>query len=295
MRIPYDSVRDGLNSINQAAERMAAAQREVSTGRRLNLLSDDPLAAQQAVGEHATLGAVDAYSQSVAAASARLASVDATLSSFGDKLSAAVVTALSAKGSSSTPASRAAAAEQIRSLRDSLLSDINSQFNGNSTFAGTQATGPAYALVGGVWTYQGDSATTQLAVDQGRVVSVTFDGKAIAQGSDAANVFTVLDDLVTAINAGDDTGIAAGIAGIERAFDRTLRAQGRLGADERGLEDVTTRLDTLRRAGEARRSKLEDANMAEAVTHLTNAEQAYHAALASVSSIERVSLLDYLR
>jgi len=69
MRIPYDSVRDGLNSINQAAERMAAAQREVSTGRRINVLSDDPLAAQLAVGEHATLGAVDAYSQSVAAAS----------------------------------------------------------------------------------------------------------------------------------------------------------------------------------------------------------------------------------
>jgi flagellin-like hook-associated protein FlgL len=74
MRIPYDSVRDGLNSINQAAELMAAAQREVSTGRRINVLSDDPLAAQLAVAEHATLGAVDAYSQSVAAASARLAS-----------------------------------------------------------------------------------------------------------------------------------------------------------------------------------------------------------------------------
>jgi flagellar hook-associated protein 3 FlgL len=295
MRIPYDSVRDGLNSINQAAELMAAAQREVSTGRRINVLSDDPLAAQLAVAEHATLGAVDAYSQSVAAASARLASVDATLSSFGDKLSSAVVTALSAKGSSSTPASRAAAAEQIRSLRDSLLSDINSQFNGSSTFAGTQVQGPAYALVGGVWTYQGDSATTQLAVDQGRVVSVTFDGKAIAQGSDSANVFTVLDDLITAINAGNDVAIGAGVAGLERAFDRTLRAQGQLGADEHGLDDVTARLGVLRRAADARRSSLEDANMADAVSKLTNAEQAYHAALASVSSVERVSLLDYLR
>ena len=295
MRIPYDVVRDGLSAINQAAESLAAAQRQVSTGRRLNTISDDPLAAQQAVAEHATLGTIDAYSQSVDAASARLASADSTLSSFGDKLAAAVVAALGAKGSSATPASRAAAAESITSLRDALLSDINSQVNGNSTFSGTQVTSPAYALVGGVWTYQGDSSTTQLAVAQGRVVSVTFDGQAIAQGSDTANVFTTLDDLVTAINAGDDTGIAAGVAGVERAFDRTLRAQGRLGADERGLDDVTTRLDTLRRAGEARRSTLEDANMADAVTHLANAETAYNAALASVSQVERVSLLDYLK
>jgi flagellar hook-associated protein 3 FlgL len=295
MRIPYDIVRDGLSSINLAAANLAAAQQQVSTGRRINAVGDDPLAAQQAVAEHAALGAIDAYSQTVDAASARLASADSTLSSFGDKLAAAVVSALGAKGSSATPESRAAAAEEIRSLRDSLLSDINSQFNGNSTFAGTQVSGPAYALVGGVWTYQGDSATTQLAVDQGRLVSVTYDGKAIAQGSDSSNVFTVLDDLVTAINAGDDTGIAAGMAAIERAFDRTLRAQGRLGADERGLDDVTTRLATLRRAADTRRASLEDANMAEAVTRLTNADTAYHSALAAVSSVERVSLLDYLR
>jgi len=126
-------------------------------------------------------------------------------------------------------------------------------------------------------------------------VSVTFDGQAIAQGSDAKDVFTTLDDLITAINAGNDTAIGVEVAGVERAFDRTLRAQGRLGADERGLDDVTARLGALRRAADTRRASLEDANMAEAVTRLTSAQTAYQSALASVSSIERVSLLDYLR
>jgi hypothetical protein len=47
MRIPYDVVRDGLSAINRAAETMAAAERQVSTGRRLSGVGDDPLAAQQ--------------------------------------------------------------------------------------------------------------------------------------------------------------------------------------------------------------------------------------------------------
>jgi flagellin-like hook-associated protein FlgL len=44
-----------------------------------------------------------------------------------------------------------------------------------------------------------------------------------------------------------------------------------------------------------RRSALEDTNMAEAVTRLTAAQTGYQAALAAVSSVEKVSLLDYLR
>jgi flagellar hook-associated protein 3 FlgL len=288
-------VRDGLSAINRAAENMAAAEKQVSTGRRINGVGDDPLAAQQAIAEHAGLGAIDAYSSSVDSAAARLASADATLSSIGDKLGAVIVTGLSARGSSTTAAARSAAADAVRGLRDSLLSDMNSQFNGSSVFAGTQSGMPAYAQVGGAWVYQGDANTLQTEVEQGRLVSVTFDGHAIAQGSDASDVFTVLDQLEAGIRAGDDTAIGTAVAGIQRAFDRAQRAQGSLGAAERGLDDSSLRLATLKRATEVRRSALEDTNMAEAVTRLTAAQTGYQAALAAVSSVEKVSLLDYLR
>ena len=295
MRIPSDVVRDGLGAINQAAEQMAAAQLQVSTGRRLLRAGDDPLGSQQAVLEHAGLGAIDAYSRSRDGAAARLAAADSVLASFGDKLASAIAMALGARGSSTTPAARAAAADAIRGLRDSLLSDMNTTFNGVSLFAGTRAAGAAYALVAGSWTYQGTGQTSQVEVERGRLVSVTFDGQAIAQGSDPVDIFTVLDNLAAAITAGNDAAIGTEVTGVERALDRTLLAQGRLGADERGLDDATVRLAALKSSGETRRSKIEDVNMAEAVMRLTEAETAYRAALGSVSVVERVSLLDYLK
>jgi len=295
MRIPYDMTRDGLNAINQAAENMAVAVRQASTGRRLNVVGDDPLAAQQAVLERAGLGSIDAYAHSVGSASSRLAAADATLSSFADKLAAVMTAALGAKGSSATASQRSAAAESVRSLRDALVSDINTTFNGAALFSGTESGQPAYRLVGGSWTYQGNADAVQVEIDRGRLVSVTFDGRAMAQGSDAKDVFTVLDDLTAAITAGDDTAIGDAISAVERAFDRTLRAQGRLGADEASLDTATVRLETLRQAAEARKSKLEDVNLAEAATRLSNADTGYRAALAAVSTMERVSLLDYLR
>jgi flagellar hook-associated protein 3 FlgL len=295
MRIIFDVLRDGLSAINQANSALAQAQQQVSTGRRVSTAGDDPLAVQQVIGERAGIGAIDAYSRTGASASARLAATDSVLTGMGDKLTAASVAALSARGSSIDPAARAAASAQVRSLRDALVSDINTSFQGTYLFAGTVATQPAYAQLAGAWTYQGNSATTQVEVERGRLVSVTFDGQSIAQGSDAQDVFTVLDDLATAIDNGDNTAIGVGIDAVERAFGRTQRALGALGADEQGLDQAAVRLASLRTAAETRRSSLEDVNMAEAVTRMTQAETAYRAALTAVSTAERQSLLDYLR
>jgi flagellar hook-associated protein 3 FlgL len=82
---------------------------------------------------------------------------------------------------------------------------------------------------------------------------------------------------------------------LDRAFNRALRAQGSLGADERVAYDAGARVADLRRAAEVRRSNLEDANMAEVVTNLSQAETAYQAAISAVSRNERLTLLDFLR
>ena len=86
-----------------------------------------------------------------------------------------------------------------------------------------------------------------------------------------------------------------GLGALDRAFQRATRAQGRLGADDRGVADAVTQLNRLRLASESRRSASEDANMAEAITRLSEADTAYRAALAAVSREERQSLLDYLK
>src|SRR5689334_4876820 len=98
MRVVFDVLRDGLSAINAAASDMAAAQQQVATGRRISAASDDPLAVQQAVGEHATLGTLDAYTRTGDSAAARLSAADTVLSGFIDKLTAAVVAGTGARG-----------------------------------------------------------------------------------------------------------------------------------------------------------------------------------------------------
>ena len=295
MRIIFDPIRDGLSAIDTAHSQLARAQHQLATGKRISGAGDDPMAVQQAIGERATIGGIDAYSRTAQSASSRLAAADNVLTAMSDKLTAVSVAGLSARGDHVSDTARMAAAERVRSLRDALLTDVNASSQGTYLFAGTGVTQPPYVQSGGAWTYQGTNDVTRVEVDNGRSVSVTFNGQQIIQGGDASDLFTVLDSLATAIETADGAAIQASLAAVERAFTRTQRALGALGADEQGLDEVTIRLTSLRQAAETRRSTLEDANMAEAATRMSQADTAYRAALTAVSTAERQSLLDYLR
>jgi flagellar hook-associated protein 3 FlgL len=295
MRVIYDVLRDGLFAINTASSQLAKAQQQVSSGKRINGAGDDPRGAQQAVTERSTLNGIDAYTRASDSAATRLASADSVLTGYSDKLTAAITTALSAQGTQVNAAARASSAQTLRSLRDALVSDLNTTFNGNYLFSGTKSDTAAYAQVAGTWTYQGNADTAQVDVEAGRTVSVSFNGQAIAQGTDTTDVFTALDTLATAVENGDNTGISAGLDALQRAFDRAQRAQALLGTDEQGVSSAQVRLTALRTASDNRRSKLEDVNMADAITRLQQADTAYRAALGAVSTAERQSLLDYLR
>jgi flagellar hook-associated protein 3 FlgL len=295
VRIIFDVIRDGLSSINTASTELATAQRQLSTGKRVAGAGDDPLAVQQAIGERTTLGTIDAYRRTSDTVSSQLAAADAVLMGLSDKLTAASVAALSAKGDHATAEVRTAASERVRSLRDAVAADINTSFRGTYLFAGTNVTQPPYVQSGSTWTYQGNSAVTQIEVDRGRTVAITIDGRQIMQGGDATDVLTALDSLAAAIDANDIDGINAGTEAVERAFTRTQRALATIGAGEQAIDEASVRLALLRTSTEARRAKLEDANMAEAATRLAQADTAYRAALGAVSTAERQSLLDYLR
>lgn len=295
MRINFDPLREGIGAINTASNQLQQAQLEVSSGKRVRRGSDDPASAQQALAERAELGAIDDYRHAADSASARLAAADSALGDIVDKLTLAISTTTGARGSNVDQSVRTAASTTLAGIRDAVRADLNTSFQGNYLFSGGQADKPAYALVNDAWTYQGDDNLVQVEVDRVRTVTIGFSGKAVAQGGDAQDVLTSIDDLIAAVENGDDDGMAAGIETLTRAFDRANQAQGRLGADESAVADTQLRLTERHTAVDARRSKLEDANMAEAITRMQQADQAYRAALGAVSSAEKQSLLDYMR
>jgi flagellar hook-associated protein 3 FlgL len=297
MRVTFSaSFRDAAAEISRTAEQLAQAQHQVASGRRISKPSDDPTSTSAAITDRAALGTLDAYTKTADTATSRLAVVDSALSDIINKIVAAQSAVSSARGSATNQSQRDAAATNLQAISDALLSDVNAQFHGAYVFGGTKATNAPYTSAGGVVSsYQGNGTVMSVDVGPGRSVQVAFDGSSIVQGSDPTNIFTVLSNLVTAARAGDSAGLAQGLDALGRALDRTTLAQTQVGSGLRALDDARARLSAQDLATSAQLAKTEDANMASAITQMSQADTAYRAALGAFSKIGTISLMDYLR
>jgi flagellar hook-associated protein 3 FlgL len=297
MRVTFtQSYRNTTADINQAAERLALAQAQVSSGRRISKPSDDPAGASSAIASHAALGVIDAYTRTADSATSRMTVADSMLSDIIDKITAAQTTAIGARGSEMSQGQRDAAAAALQGVSDALFGDFNAKFQGAYLFSGSKSTTAPYATSGGtVSAYQGNATGVAVDLGQGRTAQMTFDGSSIAQGADATDIFTVLSSLITAARSGDNTGIGAGIDALDRALDRATLAQTQVGTSFTALDDVRSRATSDRLDVKAQLSTTEDANMAEAITTMSQADTAYRAALAAFGRIGSFSLMDYLK
>jgi flagellar hook-associated protein 3 FlgL len=298
MRVTFDAQhRAALDNVNRASERLLVYQRQVTSGKRVERPSDDPSAAAAASVERATLAETDQYTATTDSARGRLLVIDTVLSDVIQQITASQVAVTAARGSTLTPAQREAKAQELEVLRDAVLQDVNTKFRGTYVFGGASATVQPYARnnAGVVSAYQGSAVEVSVDIDNSLEVPTALNGEALARGNDVDDVFTVFNQAITAARAGDTNALSTAAAGLQRAFDRAIGVQSRVGAALRSVEDGQLRLAEATRSTESRLTTLVQVNMASAITNMTQAETVYQAALAATSRLQQLSLMDYLR
>jgi flagellar hook-associated protein 3 FlgL len=226
---------------------------------------------------------------------ARLKVADSVLTDVISNITTAQVKAAAAQVSFATPQQREALALELEGIRDAIFASANATFHGTFMFSGTQSTVVPFPRVGGViQAYQGNSTAQQIDVSRSQALDVTFDGSAVF-----GDLFSDFEQLIAAVRAGNVSGagvnVQQGLQQLGEAFERVTAAQSRVGGFLATLEDHRTQLSEARRASDVRRSSLEDANLAEAISKMQQADAAHRAAVGAVGATSRLSLMDYLR
>ena len=297
MRMTFAAtMRDSYEGIETAAERMIKYQRQVSTGIRVSQPSDDPSATATVITEKAANASYEQYTEAGDSAESRLAVADTLLSDIIAKLSAARSTILSAQGSETTQAQRENGAQELGSLRDAILENLTTSFRGTYVFGGAAGTVRPYSkdVNGVVQPYAGSTREVTVDIDRGRPVTVVFDGSAIVDGNDPTDLFTAFENAIVAARAGDADALHQASNALQNAFDRASQTQSTVGTSLRAILNHTSQLEEAGRAAKARVATLEEANMAQAISGLQQAETAYQAALGAAAHTTRRSLFDYL-
>jgi flagellar hook-associated protein 3 FlgL len=143
--------------------------------------------------------------------------------------------------------------------------------------------------------YQGSTRRWRSNLDQTHSATIGIDGSLISQGNAASDVFAVLDGAMAAALNGDAAALGQALTDIGAAFDRATLVQTRIGTTLGAMDSLQGALTDRRLATKARIAKLEDADLASAITGMTQADAAYRASLSATSRITQLSLMDYLK
>jgi len=288
-----------LSNLNRNYSNMSEMENQISTGRKINKPSDDPVGVTYALRYRAELASNEQFQTNADAAVSWLDFTDTTMQQASDVMKR--LKELTVQGSSGTmPQSGLDAVRmEIEELKEQMGNIGNSQIRGKYIFNGQNYEQAPYELSGTITNFSQidtDPGAVKYAIgDQSTFQMNTSGSDFFGNSTDTDNIFKIMDDLISALNNGDSTAIGAQLGNIE---SRSLKMQAGLsevGARTNRVELVQARLNDRDLNLTILQSKTEDADIASLMIQATTAQTIYEAALKSSAQILQPSLMDFLR
>lgn len=284
-----------LTELRQNEARLEEAQSRVSTGVRLQRPSDNPGATAQLLRINTRIAEREQRRAAAAETLPLMRASESALGQIATALQSARMAGLQAANAATVaPEQRAALAAQVRQALQQVTALANTRVDSRYVFAGT-LTDTAPFSTDGAATYAGNDASLVAGVAGDRPFAVSVTGEALRRSGEGTDLFANLESLAQAIERGEMAAQNEARARVEADWSRTLQLRGDMGARIGYVEMAAQRLDDELGALRERQAGLRDADLAEAVIETKTAENARQATLAMVGSLDRVSLLDYLR
>lgn len=287
---------------------------QLSSGRRVNNPSDDPIAASRAVVLSQSQAKSSQFSTARSFAEQNLSMEENSLSSVTSSIQDAQTLIVYGSTGTLSDDDRASIATQLEGIRSQLLNQANSQDgNGRYIFAGYQTdkapfddTGTGVTYVGGTdaMSQKVDTSRTMTVSDTGDSVfmSITGNAKAEPDGTPSeTNLFNMLDSAIAALKVPQDDADDATKQTFQDAMDKTNRGlSNSLNNVLKVRSDVGTKLaelDTLNAQGDDRdtimtsqMSDLVDVDYTSAISSYTMQQTALQASYKTFTDMSKMSL-----
>jgi flagellar hook-associated protein 3 FlgL len=224
IRLNPNTLPDLLAAIEQSTQNLTIATQQLSTGRGVNQLSDNPAAVAALVGNHNQASQDDQYLQNIGTLQSRFQVADSTVSSVVTALTRALSLGVEGANGTLNTVDGQALATEVQGLVSQVQSLGNTNFQGAYIFSGTAVNTQPFAAdpVTGAITYSGNSGVATVQLSSGNSVSANVPGNQLfLNGSGSA--FGALQSLSAALVSGNN---------IPAAVTQVQNAIGTVGAEQ---------------------------------------------------------------
>jgi flagellar hook-associated protein 3 FlgL len=296
-----------IRNLNRNAQKMNDQQNQLSTGRRINRPSDDPVGITFSMRYRSELSVNDQYISNADAARSWLDYSDTMLSQTGDVLQRTRELVTQAASGSNPQSALDAISKEVSQLYDQLVSIGNSKFNGKYVFNGEKTDVKPYNPLTQVDPLTGDPVfaaaqdnsdnnSIQFEIGASVKMGVNLTGQQIFGAStDSDNAFKLFQDITKALKNGDNAALSDSIGVLSARTDKIQELRSDIGAKTNRLDLAQGRLSDININLQSLQSKTEDADVAALMTNIKMSENVYQASLSVGSRVIQPSLVDFLK
>ncbi|OZQ63763.1 flagellar biosynthesis protein FlgL [Paenibacillus sp. VTT E-133280] len=292
-----------LLNLNRNARTMNETQLQLSSGRKINKPSDDPVGITYSLRYRAELSSNEQYTKNVDSALSWLDYNDTVLGQAGDVVQK--IRELTVKASTGTNPQSALDSinSEVMQLKEQLVDIANSTLNGKYIFNGEQYNTKPYDFAKGAdGTYDvskpitTDTGQIQFIVGEDVRMPISTTGNDVfGKTGDADNLFAIINNLSVGLKAGDLKAVSGQLDIIDTRMETILSARSEIGAKTNRVELMQDRLSDLNINLTDLQAKTEDADYEGLIMNSKIQENIYNASLSVGAKIISTTLVDFIR
>lgn len=288
MRVANKSIFEAVKyQLARITEEMSNASRIVTTGKRVNELSDDPVGITQGLTIKTALANIEQLERNISLGNSWLVASESALSQAQGIVSDLKALSVQMANATQNAAQRASAAQIVDNMLKEIISLANTAVSGRYIFGGTRTDTIPFSSDG---TYSGNNDAFTIKSDKNTTMAVGSDGSTVFE-----ELFKTLSTFKAALETNNISGIQNAMDNLDTDFDTITNKISDVGSKMMRMEVKGRILEDMNLSNTERLSKIEDADIAEAIMNLKSVEFAYQATLVSSAKIMTMSLVDYLR
>ncbi|WP_188454137.1 flagellar hook-associated protein FlgL [Virgibacillus oceani] len=288
-----------LRNLSNSYSRLDTLMNQLSTGKKINLPSDDPVIAMKGMGYRSQVTEVEQFMRNTSEVHNWMDNSDAALDKATKALQKLRDLAVQASNDTYDEEERKNIMEEAEQLKQHLIDIANTNVNGKYIFNGTNTENPPI-------TTDENGTITQIAINSDPVMIEVANGTKLQANVDAGSVFKgdpnvsgdlfgEIDSFINALGSNDQAAIEQSIGTLDENINNVINTRADLGARMNRLELVENRLSEQEVIAKRTMSENEDIDYEKVITELITQESIHRAALSAGSRIIQPTLLDFLR
>lgn len=313
MRITNNMLVNNLvYNLNQNLKTMEKLQYQLATGKKFRVPSDDPIGASKSLKFNTDISKLEQYKRNAEDAMSWMNDTEAALAEIGEVLKRAYELTVDAANGTKDDGDLLKIREEIEQLKDHLVQIANTTYSGRHIFSGYKTDKPLMIVVEGengkkieynisidkseVFVYNvGISERVEVNTLGGLVFGAPYVGYSgeVTKGH-TPGLIKVFNNLSQALEEANSERLQKAIEYLQAGMEQVLSVRSQVGAKMNRLELTVKKLDLQINNTKELLSYNEDVDIAEAIMHMSMAQNVYVSSLMTGAKIIQPSLAQFL-